>query len=58
MDDEMILLDLKVNSKEALDNIVQLTKANAELKKQLNDVKKADKEAGEESERAAVPAIS
>jgi hypothetical protein len=52
MDDEMILLDLKVNSKEALDNIVQLSKANAELKKQLNDVKKADKEAGEESEES------
>ena len=48
----MILLDLKVNSKEALDNIVQLSKANAELKKQLNDVKKADKEAGEESEES------
>ena len=52
MDEEMILLDLKVNAKEALDNIVQLTKANAELKKQLNDVKKADKEAGEESEES------
>ena len=52
MDDEMILLDLKVNSKEALDNIVQLTKANAELKKKLDDVKKADKEAGEESEES------
>lgn len=52
MDEEMILLDLKVNSKEALDNIVQLSKANAELKKQLNDVKKADKEAGEESEES------
>lgn len=52
MDEEMILLDLKVNSKEALDNIVQLTKANAELKRQLADVKKADKEAGEESEES------
>jgi hypothetical protein len=45
-DETMVLLDLKVNADQALKNIADLTKANAELRKEIDAVKATEKEAG------------